>query len=279
MQCIIAGTGYTGARILAEIAGSVGISRRPPADIGQQEFYVRDLDQDSITPIVLNKPGALICSIPPAVAPANETRLEQLLQAIKPALQRVVYLSTTGVYGDRQGEQTDESADLSPTNERAKRRVTDEQTLVEYGNEHDCDIVILRVPGIYGPGRLGVDRIQSGTVFIEESDAHPGNRIHVEDLVSCCIAAIRPTTPPGIYNVGDGDHRSSLAFATTVAKLAGLQPPKTVSRETANETLSELRLSFLRESRVLDTTKMRKFLCEPHYSNPEDGIRASLADN
>lgn len=277
MRSIVAGTGYTGARIFAALDDRVGINRKRPPGIDPQNFLVRDLDQDAIEAIILQDAGAMIYSIPPAVEPANKTRLECLLDAIQPTLQRVVYLSTTGVYGDQQGKLIDENAELSATNARAQRRLSDEQRLHEYGKLHGCDIVILRVPGIYGPGRLGIDRIQSGTVFIEEPDAHPGNRIHVEDLVRCCIAAIRPTTPAGIYNTGDGDHRSSLAFATTVAELAGLPSPKTVSRQTANETFSELRLSFLRESRILDTTKMFKFLCEPHYRDSEDGIKASLA--
>jgi nucleoside-diphosphate-sugar epimerase len=277
MQPIVAGTGYTGRRLLAALTDCIGINRQPPSGIATEEFFVRDLDEESISPIVVNEPCTMIYSIPPAVEPASATRLERLLGVISPTLQRVVYLSTTGVYGDQQGKLTDETAELSPANERAKRRLADELRLLEYGDENNCDIVILRVPGIYGPGRLGVDRINAGTVFIEESDAHPGNRIHVEDLVRCATAATKPATPPGIYNVGDGDHRSSIAFATTVAKLAGLNPPTTVSRETANETFSELRLSFLRESRILDTTKMREVLGEPHYSNAEDGIRASLA--
>ena len=276
MQPIVAGTGYTGARILAALTDSIGINRQSLPDIETQEFFVRDLDEESIAPIVVNESCTMIYSIPPAVEAANATRLEKLLGAISPTLQRVVYLSTTGVYGDQQGKRTDETTELSPANERAKRRLADEQRLLEYGNKNNCDIVILRVPGIYGPDRLGVDRINASTVFIQESDAHPGNRIHVEDLVRCCTTAAKPTTPAGIYNVGDGDHRSSIAFATTVARLAGLTPPTTVSRETANETFSELRLSFLREARTLDTTKMRKYLCEPHYTNPEDGIRESL---
>lgn len=279
MRPIVAGTGYTGVRILAALADSIGINRQSVPDIETQEFFVRDLDKESVSPIVVNEACTMIYSIPPAVEPEVATRLERLLAAISPSLQRVVYLSTTGVYGDQQGRLTDETAVLSPANAREKRRLADEQRLLEYGEEHDCDIVILRVPGIYGPGRLSVDRIQSGTVFIEESDAHPGNRIHVEDLVRCCIAALNASTPAGIYNVGDGDHRSSIAFATTVANLAGLKSPKTVSRKTANETFSELRLSFLHESRTLDTSKMRKFLCEPHYTNPEDGIRVSLIED
>jgi nucleoside-diphosphate-sugar epimerase len=222
----------------------------------------------------------MIFSIPPAPDTTGTTRLGQMLQAIQPALQRVVYLSTTGVYGDQQGRLTDEYTPVSAVNTRAKRRLADEQLLLGYCGRHDCEAVILRVPGIYGPGRLGIKRIQSATPFIKEEDAYPGNRIHVDDLVRCAIAAIRPATPAGVYNVGDGDHRSSIAFATTVAELAGVQTPTGISRAEAIETFSDLRLSFLREARTLDTTKMRNVLrVVPRYSNPEDGIRASLLED
>ena len=280
MQCIIAGTGYTGARLLTAIDGSVSVSRQPLPTIGASPCYVRDLDQTSVEPVALDDRYAMICCIPPAVEEANETRLERLLHALHPPLQRIVYLSTTGVYGDQQGRLTDEATPPAPSNARARRRLTDEKTLLNYDNEHDCEIVILRVPGIYGPGRLGIDRIQSGTTFIDEADAYPGNRIHVDDLVQCCIAAIQTNVPAGVYNVGDGDHRSSTAFATLVTDLAGLKPPHTISRKEANATFSELRLSFLRESRTLDTTKMREVLgVEPRYGDVEDGIRASLIDD
>jgi nucleoside-diphosphate-sugar epimerase len=279
MQCIVAGTGYTGARILEALPGSVGLNRQPPPAIGTQAFLIRDLDQTAIEPLVLEEAATMIYSIPPAVESSGKTRIERLLDAVSPTLQRIVYLSTTGVYGNQQGKRTDETAELLASNARATRRLADEQRLFRYGEDHDCDIVILRIPGIYGPGRLGIDRIQSGTVFIREADAYPGNRIHVEDLVLCCVAAVKPTTPAGIYNVGDGDHRSSIAFANTVARLAGLDTPTTISRKQANETFSELRLSFLRESRLLDTTRMCEVLGEPHYSDPEDGIRASLTED
>jgi nucleoside-diphosphate-sugar epimerase len=222
----------------------------------------------------------MIYSIPPAPEPAGTTRLGQMLRAIQPALQRVVYLSTAGVYGDQRGRLTDEYTPVSAVNSRAKRRLADEHLLLEYCDRHDCAAVILRVPGIYGPGRLGIKRIQSATPFIREEDAYPGNRIHVDDLVRCALAALRPETPAGVYNVGDGDHRSSIAFAATVAELAGLQAPTAISRTEAMETFSDLRLSFLREARTLDTTKMRDLLrVVPRYGNPEDGIRASLSED
>jgi len=277
MRCIVAGTGYTGARLLAALGQAVGLNRHQPAEFGNRDFLVRDLDDSAIEPVVLQARGTMVYCVPPATGKAEHTRLQRLLSAIRPALRRVVYLSTTGVYGDQRGRRTTETTALAAVNSRAKRRLADEQTLRDYAAQHDCEIIVLRVPGIYGPGRLGINRIQDGTKFIQEADAYPGNRIHVDDLVTCCIAALSPATPVGVYNVGDGDHRSSIAFANRVAALAGLPLPPTVTRAEADTTFSDLRLSFLRESRVLDTTKMREVLgVTPRYGIAEDGIKASL---
>ena len=122
-----------------------------------------------------------------------------------------------------------------------------------------------------------VDRIREGMVLIQESDANPGNRIHVDDLASCCIAALSDKAPAGIYNIGDGDFRSPTWFSTEVARQCELTAPRTISWADAQKEFSEMRLSFFKESRRIDTRKMRDILdVTPRYANPEDGIRASL---
>ena len=190
---------------------------------------------------------------------------------------RFVYLSTTGVYGDRGGELVDESAEPAPETDRAKRRLADETELSRWATDRQVDVIILRVPGIYGPGRLGIERIKQGVPVIAEVDANPGNRIHVDDLVSCCVAALNPETPAGIYNVGDGDHRSSTWFAHEVARQAGLEEPSAISRIEAEQQFGETRMSFLRESRRLDVTKMQTQL-RPRlqYTDPVKGIASAL---
>jgi nucleoside-diphosphate-sugar epimerase len=138
-------------------------------------------------------------------------------------------------------------------------------------------LVILRAPGIYGPGRLPLERLEEGGAFLTEEDASPGNRIHVDDLASCCIAALGEDAPAGIYNVGDGDNRSATWFAHEVARQAALPEPRLISRAQAEQEFSPARLAFLSSSRIVDTRKMREVLgVTPRYSNPEDGIRASL---
>jgi len=98
-------------------------------------------------------------------------------------------------------------------------------------------------------------------------------------LVATAIAALEADRPPGIYNVGDGDTRSSTWFAMEVARQAGLPPPPTVTRKQAEETFSARRLSFLRESRRLDLTRMLEQLRpDLKYTDATDGIAASLGD-
>lgn len=268
MQIVIVGVGYTGRRVLARLdaAQARGITRA-------------DIDLDDQSPVVLELPDtySLLYTVPPRPDADGDPRLQRLLAALDPAPQRVVYLSTTGVYGDRAGRRVDETAALAPSTDRAKRRAAAEILLQAWCGEHDVELVILRVPGIYGPGRLGVERLQNGEPLIAESDAGPGNRIHVDDLASCCLRALHRDAPAGIYNVGDGDHRSSTAFAKSVARLAGIGEPREIPRAEAEQTFSEGRLSFLHESRIVDTRRMQDVLgFIPRYSDPEAGIRASL---
>jgi nucleoside-diphosphate-sugar epimerase len=228
-------------------------------------------------PVTLPDRYAVLYTVAPSDKANNDVRLEKLQQLLQPAPQRFVYISTTGVYGDHAGGMVTEDTPPQPKTNRAKRRLAAETTLHAWGSEHGVDIVILRVPGIYGPGRINVDRIRAGMVLIQESDANPGNRIHVDDLATCCIAALSGEAPAGIYNIGDGDFRSPTWFSTEVAQQCELEAPSTISWADAQDEFSEMRLSFLKESRRIDTRKMRDVLgVTPRYANPEDGIRASL---
>lgn len=269
---IVVGAGYTGRRLLRRLGDSAlaGLSRT--AADGVTAF---DLDDDDplALPAAIEAPYSIVYTVPPL-----GHRLQRLLELLRMPPERFVYLSTTGVYGDRHGKRVDESAPVAPESERARRRAEDEQATDEWCRQHGTGTTILRIPGIYGPERLGLARIREGVPVLREEDANPGNRIHVDDLVECCVAALEPETPAGIYNVGDGDERSSTWFALEVARLAGIEPPPTVSRAEAERTFDERRLSFLRESRTLDLTRMKKKLgVVAQYADATEGIRASLA--
>lgn len=274
MFILLTGAGYTGRRILSMLPqDAIAALSRSQTDTDRQQFQF-DLDSAGELPLELPSRYSVIYTVPPAGEPPDQ-RLRTLLRLIAPL--RFVYISTTGVYGDYGGQTVTESSALKPSNRQATNRVAAEKLLTDWSSKNGVALVILRAPGIYGPGRLGSERILSGTPVIAEAEANPGNRIHVDDLARCCVAALDEDVPAGIYNVGDGDHRSSTAFTNEVARQLGVPAPPQISRAEAEQRFSRQRMAFLSDSRVVDTTKMREILgVIPRYARPEDGIRASL---
>ena len=276
---LVVGTGYVGQRFLAQqpIESLIGLSRSAVQSTRRTETY--DLDVGGQVPVLLPDQYAVLYTVPPSSELESDVRLERLLDALSPAPQRFVYISTTGVYGNRDGGLVDEETPVNPETGRARSRVAAEELLRLWGAQHGCEILVLRVPGIYGPERLGIERIRKGLPVIAESDTGPGNRIHVDDLVTCCISGLSQQAPAGIYNVGDGDNRSSTGFTNEVAHQYQLQAPPTISMQDAEREFSPMHMSFLRESRLVSTKKMRDLLgVTPKYTNAEDGIAASLAE-
>ncbi|MGI9205908.1 MAG: NAD-dependent epimerase/dehydratase family protein [Woeseiaceae bacterium] len=279
MHYAVIGAGYTGRRVLKLLPSkkilALGRTQRPEYP-PSTDFVALDLDAIADGPIDLPSPCSLLYSVPPR--DDEDSRLAGLLARLVGRLARIVYLSTTGVYGDRKGALVTERDIPEPVSNRAIRRLTAENMLTDWCEARDTALIVLRVPAIYGPGRLGLKRIKSGEPVLREADANPGNRIHVDDLAACCVRAMTTDCPAGVYNVGDGNHRSGTWFSQTVARLAGLDAQPEISRQEAQRTFSEGRLSYLSESRRIDTTRMRELLdFKPQYLDPTDGIRASLA--
>lgn len=279
IRTVVVGVGYVGGRLLARLPreSALGLSRSG-ANAGD---HIRKLDLDEPDSHEAELPAdcRIVYTVPPSRSAENDIRLEHFLGMLKTPPRRIVYLSTSGVYGDRGGAVVDETVDTKPESPRARRRVSAERTLGDYCKRENIKLVILRVPGIYGPGRLGAERVKDAQPVLDEKYASPGNRIHVDDLVSCAIAALGNDVPAGIYNVGDGDARSSSWFSEEVARQLGLAPPPTIDRQSAEQTFSPMRLSFLRESRRLDLTKMHDVLgVTPHYPDAAAGIAASLKE-
>ena len=263
---VVIGPGYVGRRFIERQEDAVSFGR-PQLDLDNADASLE-------LPAIYS----VLYTVPPSPDFDTDVRLERLLDLADPAPQRFVYISTTGVYGDCGGELVDETRPVNPRNKRAQLRVAAEQSLASWCDSNGADCVILRVPGIYGPDRLGTGRIRSGLANIREDEANPGNRIHVDDLVTCCAAALGEGAPAGIYNVGDGDHRSATWFAKELARQVGAEPPPEISLEQAKKEFSPMRLSFLGESRRIDTTKMRDVLgVTVRYKDAVDGIAASIA--
>jgi nucleoside-diphosphate-sugar epimerase len=261
---VVAGAGYTGARVAQRLAahGTV-VSLTSKA----HNFDFR-------------APFDVIYLVPPPASGTTDPRIERFLEALPAMPGRVVYISTTGVYGDAGGGTVNEDTPPAPATDRARRRLSAETALRAWCKQRKIEWVILRVPAIYGPGRLPLDRLRRGEPVLAESEAGPGNRIHVEDLADICVAAIlQPQARDRIYNVGDGDHTTSTAFLSLVAKLAGLPAPPQLPLTQLHALKSAAASSFLGESRRVNTTRLRQELgFSPRYPTAEAGIRASLSD-
>ena len=283
---LVAGCGYVGRRLATTLVRSrtvVALARSAGSDAGLAADGIagRSVDFDKVEPASLASiadDSGIVYLAPPPPDGDHDARLRQFLAALGDARPAAfVYLSTTGVYGDTRGERVDESSPTVPGSERARRRLDAESAARDWCAARGVRFACLRVPGIYGPHRLPLDRLRRGEPALRPEDAGPGNRIHVDDLVSACVAALdRPVD--GVINVGDGDHASTTVYLQRVAALAGLPAPRLVTREEATTQIGPGMLEFLVESRRVDTRRMRDELGVVPRHDLDSGVAASLAE-
>ena len=169
---------------------------------------------------------------------------------------RIVYISTSAVYGDCHGAWITEEQPVQPATERGVRRLDAEQQLRGWAERHGAEWVILRVPGIYGPGKLPLTRLREGLPVLREADAPYTNRIHADDLAVICVAALDNDHHNTVYNVSDGHPSTMTDYFFKIADAAGLPRPPVVNREEAQQALSQGMLSFLQDSRRMDNRKL-----------------------
>jgi nucleoside-diphosphate-sugar epimerase len=276
----IVGCGYTGLRLarrLLETGARVrGFATRAESlrQIAAAGAEALALDLD-VRPAPADMTGQLIYySVPPAREP-GDPRLQRFLESLMGVPTRLVYLSTTGVYGDQGGARVDEDTPPAPRTERAVRRLAAETLLRAWADSRGVSWCVLRVPGIYGPGRLPLERLRRAVPAIVAGEARPSNRIHVADLVGLAPAADRR-----IYNVTDGSEDTLTEYLGRVAAIAGLPLPPLVSRDEAERALTPSSWSFLAESRRVDNARLLAELgVTLEYQDLDAGIRASLGEN
>ncbi|MDF9393484.1 MULTISPECIES: SDR family oxidoreductase [Methylococcus] len=214
---------------------------------------------------------------PPPADGEVDPRLAALLEALPPRHLpgKVVYLSTSGVYGDCGGDWVGEDRLPHPQTGRSRRRLAAEGALAAWSRRYGVTAVILRVPGIYGPGRLPLQRLRAGVPVVRQEESPYSNRIHADDLAQVCVAAGRRATAEGVYNVSDGHPTNLTDFFYAVADRFGLPRPPAISLEEAQRVLSPAMLSFLAESKRLDNGRMlRELHPRLRYPDLERGLAA-----
>lgn len=246
------------------------------------------LESDGIPAIALDLATASLAGLPLAgerifhFAPPpgqgiQDTHTRRLVSAFahRGHPERLVYISTTGVYGDCEGAWVDETCPPCPTVDRARRRWDAEQALRGWSITSGGGLLILRVAGIYGPQRLPLERIRRGLPLVREEESPFSNRIHADDLVRICIAAMDRGPDAGLYNVCDGNPSTMTDYFFRVADGAGLPRPPVISLEEAEGLLSPGMMSYMRESRRLSN---RRLLEELGVSLQFPTLEAGLLD-
>lgn len=192
---------------------------------------------------------------------------------------KVVYISTSGVYGDCGGNVVTEETPINPQTTRAQRRASAESQLQEQAQQLGFELVILRVTGIYGPGRLPVARVMQGHPVLKLEEASFTNRIHTLDLVQICLAAMERGEDGDIFNVCDGQDSSMTEYFTAIADMHNLPRPKQIGMAEAEQEMNPLMLSYLKESRRMSNRKLKeKLRIELLYPTLEAGLKACGED-
>lgn len=219
---------------------------------------------------------------PPPREGEGDARIRHFLTALRPghSPRRIIYISTSGVYGDTGGAWVDERSTPNPQTARARRRLDAETALRCFGKEHNIAVIILRVGGIYGPGRLPRERLEKGLPVLNESECGYTNRIHAADLVKVLLLAAEKGQGGSIYNISDGHPGNMTQYFNAVADALGLPRPPSLPMPEARLRLSPAMLSYLTESRRMDNRKLlHDFELQLQYPDLAAGLAEIIAHN
>ena len=285
---LIIGCGDIGQRV-AKIWKNQGItvigavkSESSLNTLRQQHLHAIEIDLDKPTGLqeLPVKNSLLYYFAPPPAKGMKDTRMTHFLKNMEVNNQlpnRLIYISTSGIYGDQQGQLINEQTPAKPQVNRAKRRFNAELQLTLWGKLNKVSITILRVGGIYGPGRLPLQRLKDHIPMLHENLAPQTNRIHADDLAQICVAAATKKAAGEIYNVSDGTNGNMTEYFNTIADFFDLPRPPLIDWDEAEKTISKGMLSYLKESRRMDNSKMIKELdIKLIYPTLKDGLKTCL---
>jgi nucleoside-diphosphate-sugar epimerase len=223
---------------------------------------------------------AVLHLAPPAGHGATDARTARLLQALarKGRVQRLVYASTSGVYGDCGGARFDETRPVRPATGRAVRRVDAEARLRWYGHAFGASVTLLRIPGIYAgdrPGGHPRERLARGTAVLARADDVYTNHIHADDLARACVAALYRGLPQRVLHASDDTELLMGDYFDLAADLCSLPRPPRISRAQAADSLAPTLLSFMSESRRLCNRRLKHELrLKLRYPTVAEGLLA-----
>jgi nucleoside-diphosphate-sugar epimerase len=242
-----------------------------------------DLDRPSSLKRLSGLADIVFHFAPPPSHTLGDPRTGNLIAALERGgslPQRLIYISTTGVYGDCQGASIDETRPISPRTERARRRVDAEHRLRAFGARSGCQITILRAPGIYAEDRLPLTRLHQGGPIPESSEDPWTNHIHALDLARAALCAARRGRPNRVYNVVDDTRLRLGDYYDHLAQHFNLPLPKRLPMASIKQLISEVNWSFMVESRKISNARIKsEFNLSWYYPTIGDLLRTMPALN
>ncbi len=239
------------------------------------EPLVGDLDDPETLQVLGGCADLVLHLAPPGESGERDQRSANLIAALssRPP-ERLVYISTSGVYGDCRGAWIDEERPPAAQTVRAGRRVDAERTLLAWGRDSGVAVSILRVPGIYAAGRLPLAQLKRGAPVLRFDDDVYSNHIHADDLAAVCLIALERGAAGRIYNASDDSEMKMGDYFDLVADRARLpHPPRITRAEAEAGAISEGLMSFMRESRRLVNTRMKAELgVRLRYPSVREGV-------
>jgi nucleoside-diphosphate-sugar epimerase len=276
MSLFAFGLGYCASRVIARgrLGPAAGTARNSAAVAAWRERGVEaHLFGDDGAAAAAARAEVALVSIPPDGS--GDPALRLYADALWGAA-RVVYLSTVGVYGDSGGGWVDETSPLRAVTPRARARVAAEAAWRAFGEEAGVAVDVLRLGGIYGPGRGAFDRLREGTARRVVKPGQVFNRIHVDDIASAIETVVAAGRPGEVYNVVDGAPSPPEEVIAFAAALLGVEPPPEEPFETAG--LSGMAASFYEENRRVRNERLRALGWTPAFPSYREGMRAVLEE-
>ncbi len=263
---LIVGCGDIALRVAALLRGRYrlfGLLRTPSRCAELRRAGIVPLTGDLDSRQSLGRIAGLAHSVlhfaPPADAGVGDTRTRHLLAALSRGRlpKQLVYISTSGVYGDCGGAYVSETHPLNPQSARARRRVDAENRIRLWAKCHGVNAGILRVPGIYADNRLPLERLRSGMpAIIAQQDSYT-NHIHADDLARSVVAALRYAKPNRVYHSSDDSDLKMGDYFDVVADACHLPRPPRLPRDAVKLAVSPMLWSFMNESRRLSNARMK----------------------
>jgi nucleoside-diphosphate-sugar epimerase len=281
-RVLIVGCGNVGLRMLSQSPSQImfiAANRAPQAAARQAGAQPVALQLDAPLPQrrrIAALADWVVYLAPPPNQGMGDPRLARFLAAWRGTGKRLVYVSTSGVYGDCGGAWVDESRPVNPQSERAKRRVAAEQQVRALARSKVATVT-LRAPGIYSEAALPLERLRAGTPALAPHEDVYSNHIHADDLARICTVALFRLRAGRVINASDDSHMKMGDYFDLVASAVGLPRPPRLPAAQVQAAVSPMLWSFMRESRRLRNVRLKQELrVQLRYPTVQQGVQAAV---